>query len=83
MSSPDTPRRQLWLLSAGVQKNIPGATITSHLHGYRLCVTEGEARGSFLITVMAEKPGFSITEMLCSAIPDNALQAALEGGPNV
>lgn len=81
-NSPETTRRRLWLLSASVRKEVPGANITSHLHGYRLCASEDEARGSFLTCVMAEKPGFALTEMLCSTVPDDALRAALEGVTN-
>lgn len=66
---------KLFILSASVSKSEPGRTIHSLMQGYRACEGEDEAKGSFVSAVIREKPGFSILQLLCMAVPDDALSA--------
>ena len=68
---------KLYMLSASVIKSEPGKTTHSLMQGYRVCESENEAKGYFVSSVMEEKPGFAIQQLLCMEVPDAAI-AALE-----
>lgn len=64
---------KLYLLSASLIKSEPGKTVHSLMQGYRVSDSEDAAKGGFVDAVMAEKPGFAISQLLCMAVPDEAI----------
>lgn len=65
--------RTLFILSAAIIKSEPGQMVYSHMQGYRVSESEDEAKGKFITAVMDEKPGFSISGLLCMAIPEETI----------
>lgn len=57
-----------FVLSAGLSKKEGGQLFTSIMQGLRRCASLDEATGSFIATIRAERPGFSIDEILSMEI---------------
>jgi hypothetical protein len=69
-----------WVLGALLSKRERDYTITSMMTAYRVCHTEAEARGSFLMAIERNKPGFSIDDMTCMSVSRDDLHLALDIG---
>ena len=64
---------KLFLLCASLTKSGPGQVITSVMQGYRVTDDEEKAKGGFVTSVMKEKPDFSISQILCMAVPEDVI----------
>lgn len=68
---------KLFVVAAGMTKSEGYKTINSFISGYRICKNENIAKGSFLTTVLVEKPGFSIYDLTVMEVPLDAIKEYL------
>jgi hypothetical protein len=70
----DKPLEKTFVLSAQLSKiEYTGTQVKTHssmMMGLRRCATLEEAKGSFVLSVLKEKPGFAIDEILSMEIED-------------
>jgi hypothetical protein len=69
----EAEQTEVYVLAASLIKSEPGKSIHSLMQGYRVARSEDEAKGSFISSVMEEKPEFAISQLLCMVVPRAAL----------